>query len=502
MRRILVSILVISLLLATSIASANAFVYKKINAEEAFGRQCIPFADVYVDDDAPPGWYDETHVRTIQEGINNVSSGGIVYVFNGIYYEQVSINKSVTLKGEDRDTTIITSGIISIEVDVVTVSGFTIEDTVEVYGGSEITISENKIIDENGDEKAFGIFMYSGSQNIITGNTITNIHGDDTAVGMYIANLSNSIIAGNTLKDINGVASFANGILGMELYFNNISGNLITDVNAPMFVYGIFMGGSNTTVTDNTIIDVYCDGNTYGLFLNGFNLTVASNTVTDISSASGGFVIGIPGSSYSVVEDNTITNITGYMWGIDLFESPNNTIKRNDIEGVALGIWLTDSHYNTIDNNSIRNCKLLQGWPYSGVGVYIMEATHNYITHNRFHDNFIDATFKFEHICNEDEPFKDYKSNRAIPGSFDRLEKDLSNTWCKNYWNQPRIFPVKITGILMVCNYDYTEYYTTMLNNYDYNPLLSLYSNPQRNSLSGQRNLLNNRLIHTEQNKK
>jgi len=32
-------------------------------------------AIIYVDDDAPPGWYDYTHVATIQEGIDHAASG-------------------------------------------------------------------------------------------------------------------------------------------------------------------------------------------------------------------------------------------------------------------------------------------------------------------------------------------------------------------------------------------------------------------------------------------
>ncbi len=40
---------------------------------------------IYVDDDAPPEWYDSTHVRTIQEGIDVAFEGDTVYVFNGIY---------------------------------------------------------------------------------------------------------------------------------------------------------------------------------------------------------------------------------------------------------------------------------------------------------------------------------------------------------------------------------------------------------------------------------
>jgi hypothetical protein len=34
---------------------------------------------IYVDDDAPLEWYDTTHVKTIQEGIDVASNGDTIY---------------------------------------------------------------------------------------------------------------------------------------------------------------------------------------------------------------------------------------------------------------------------------------------------------------------------------------------------------------------------------------------------------------------------------------
>jgi hypothetical protein len=46
---------------------------------------------IYVDDDADPSWYDATHVKTIQEGIENASDGDTVFVYCGTYYENIII---------------------------------------------------------------------------------------------------------------------------------------------------------------------------------------------------------------------------------------------------------------------------------------------------------------------------------------------------------------------------------------------------------------------------
>jgi parallel beta-helix repeat protein len=64
---------------------------------------------VYVDDDyneSTPGWQIDRFDK-IQHGINAVSDGGTVFVFNGTYNENIVIDKTICLIGENRDSTII-----------------------------------------------------------------------------------------------------------------------------------------------------------------------------------------------------------------------------------------------------------------------------------------------------------------------------------------------------------------------------------------------------------
>ena len=69
-----------------------------------------PPADVYVDDDfdgSTPGW-GVTHFDNIQNGTNNVSSGGNVYIWDGTYYgENITINNPVSLIGNGTENSII-----------------------------------------------------------------------------------------------------------------------------------------------------------------------------------------------------------------------------------------------------------------------------------------------------------------------------------------------------------------------------------------------------------
>ncbi|GAI98819.1 unnamed protein product, partial [marine sediment metagenome] len=64
---------------------------------------------VYVDDDfnqTTPGWgYD--HFDKIQHGIDAVNYDGNVYVYNGTYYENIIVDKTINLTGEIREGTVI-----------------------------------------------------------------------------------------------------------------------------------------------------------------------------------------------------------------------------------------------------------------------------------------------------------------------------------------------------------------------------------------------------------
>ena len=87
---------------------------------------------IYVDDDynsSSLGWHINAF-NTIQDGIDVVPENGTVYVYNGTYNENINIDKSINLIGENKNTTIInnneSSNIVTISNSHVNVSNFTI----------------------------------------------------------------------------------------------------------------------------------------------------------------------------------------------------------------------------------------------------------------------------------------------------------------------------------------------------------------------------------------
>jgi parallel beta-helix repeat protein len=99
-------------------------------------------SETWVDDDfneSTPGW-GVTNFHRIQDGINAVTSGGTVHVASGSYYENVAVNRTVFLVGEDKSRTIIDGNytrdsVLSITANYVSIEGFAIQNC--IYLGRE-----------------------------------------------------------------------------------------------------------------------------------------------------------------------------------------------------------------------------------------------------------------------------------------------------------------------------------------------------------------------------
>ncbi len=172
---------------------------------------------------------------TIQDGINASSDGDTVFVFDNSspYYENIIINKSISLIGEDKDTTIINGSkngnVVTITANQVTISGFTIQNSEQGsypnnYAGISTT-SDNNVISKNkiANNVYYGIYLSSASYNFIAGNSI-----EQNKIGLYLVDSSsNNIIAGNELSENTrfgiSLASSYNIIYGNNIQ-NNIRG--------------------------------------------------------------------------------------------------------------------------------------------------------------------------------------------------------------------------------------------------------------------------------------
>lgn len=342
---------------------------------------------IYVDDD---GGADYTK---IQDAIDNSSNGDTIFVFNGTYYEQVIINKTINLTGEDKNITII-DGYIKIDSIYVNITGFTIQNSSWGKRGvyiisSYCKISEN-IITNCGD----GIALEKNTSfNVITKNIITDNYR--RGINSWSAAFSlNNVIRGNTITK-----NWYDGIrlIGKN---NNISDNIISDNDVG--IYLLFSDSCNNIIYENTISNNKREG---------INLKSADGNYLykNLISNNGCEGIILESSSNNTISGNVITN---HKYGISLsWLSEHNIIDLNTISNHFYGIWMVDfSNNNLISNNNFikNNC-----------GVYISGSIENNVKSNNFRENTFHAFFI---NCN-------------------------NSLWDGNYWNRPRLLSKPILGL-------------------------------------------------------
>lgn len=97
----------------------------------------------------------------IQDAIDDASHGDTVFVYNGTYNENVIVNKTINLTGEDRNSTIIhgdgNGDVINVTADWVNISGFTItgvgigpdDEGIELNEAENCTIADVEIFFES-----------------------------------------------------------------------------------------------------------------------------------------------------------------------------------------------------------------------------------------------------------------------------------------------------------------------------------------------------------------
>ena len=192
---------------------------------------------IYVDDD---GGADYT---SIQDAINaaNASGGDTIYVYSGIYNENIVINKPLILTGQNKDTTIIDGGksghtiyafsgteyiYIEISISEFTVrnAGGTGNDCIALRYVNNGQIYGNKI--KNSDQSD-GIQLYRCSGITISSNTVQN--NEENGINLVLST-DNTIGADNIIQ---------NNQKGIRLYFNSNNNNIYSNTITGNTNYGI-----------------------------------------------------------------------------------------------------------------------------------------------------------------------------------------------------------------------------------------------------------------------
>jgi parallel beta-helix repeat protein len=247
--------------------------------------------------------YVPSQYSTIQKAVDAANPGDTILVASGIYQENVVVNKPLRIVGEDANTTIVDAGgydwsnitkCFSVLSRNIFLENLAIRNAFYgTYGASVENLTIQNCIFTS---CFYGIILEQSRQAIVQNNLATN-----NTYGMFLWNSSNCLIKSNIVTD-------------------NYGGHPDLRMGA-----GIHMYESN----DNVVGENYLTKNLAGVLLEQSH-------------------------SNSIVKNKVIKNedpIYGQGFGIQLFDSNENTITNNSIEQDSIGI--TSSSYNVIKYNVI-----------------------------------------------------------------------------------------------------------------------------------------------------
>lgn len=196
---------------------------------------------------------------TIQDAIDAANNASIIYVNNGIYHENIIINKTISLIGENITMTIIdgnyTGDVIHISSTVgVNIKGFTIRNAGNA--GINIHSNHNTITANNISNNKYGIYSAYSQYNNFSHNTF--ISNSDHGIYFYSGS-NNNVIFDNV---------FSTNPCGLRIKassHNEISRNLFTDNQKGMYFCcaSQYNTAFHNIFINNTIwnADDYIDGN-------------------------------------------------------------------------------------------------------------------------------------------------------------------------------------------------------------------------------------------------
>ena len=288
-----------------------------------------------VDDDGTPGV--DCDFTSIQAAIDAASSGDTIEVKNGVYTENIFVDKTLILLGEDPTGTTINSvssfPVARLLAGGCTLSGFKLDGQSIARYGVWTNSQSNQLIENNIITSCeSGMFIYFGWYITATGNTIENCQ----EYGIRIERSNYCEINSNTMTEC-GIAIVSDVTYHSVSHWNSHSMDAFNTVNGKPVIYWKGVSGGVVPSGAGQVFLVNCQ-----------NVEISGQTVSDTTMG-----IELIYSTGCTIKDNIALN---NYFGLYLFQSSgalieNNIISSNGYFGGGMNIWRSDGI--TISNNIV-----------------------------------------------------------------------------------------------------------------------------------------------------
>ena len=329
---------------------------------------------IEVDDDAASGWYDATHVHTIEEGVAAAANGDTVLVHPGTYLGTATVNKRLNLVSTDgaASTIVRSTGTYGIRIysDWVNVTGFTSE--LADYGIDAVMFHHCTVNDCVARDNDVGIRFHSTDYSRLEGCNVTG----SKDYGIYLYDSPGIVARGNWIYENGLTANQYGGLLiysddarlERNRFFNNTGVGLRIYTNDQVslenntFENNGGMGLSMEVVTMTHMRNNTFNDNRHDFYILGNSLETFQQDIDSSNMVSGGPIYYyLSGSSFTVPSDAGMvglvqcTNVTveGLSiskngQGVILAHSSGCTLEDLVLDGCYNGFELYYSDYNTI----------------------------------------------------------------------------------------------------------------------------------------------------------
>ncbi|WP_247897958.1 NosD domain-containing protein [Paenibacillus pabuli] len=288
----------------------------------------------------------------LQPFIDGSESGEVLVLEPGMYAGPVSIDKSISIRGDSSVTVLNTDAesTITIRSDGVTLQGFTVQHlTNEPTAAIQVEGDHVEITGLDIQSQSFGIVLRGSVDGLIHSNTISWAGPKSASSGQK-----------------------GNGIDLYNSHRTQIEDNQMTGMRD-----GIYLENSrNLTVKGNTLLH-----NRYGIHCMYIDGSSVVDNVGE-NNSTGAMVMGVKntvvsGNSFRKQSENV------HSQGILLYDVQLSRIQNNVVEGNRVGMNIAESSGNEIRGNAVlRNF----------IGIQLVLAEDNQFTRNQFVSNVIEAS--------------------------------------------------------------------------------------------------------------